>query len=130
MNKGFKVRIYPNEEQQTLIEKTFGCKRYLYNFMLNLKQKLYSFYKINIRYGNMCKILTELKKQKPWLCEIDAVALQQCLKDLDFTYENYFNGLGFPNFKSKRDKNSYRTNSKLKLDQVNYVLIVVIKIIL
>lgn len=119
MNKGFKVRIYPNEEQQTLIEKIFGCKRYLYNFMLNLKQKLYSFYKINIRYGNMCKILTELKKQKPWLCEVDAVALQQCLKDLDFTYENYFNGLGFPNFKSKRDKNSYRTNSKLKLDQDN-----------
>lgn len=119
MNKGFKVRIYPNEEQQTLIEKTFGCKRYLYNFMLNLKQKLYSFYKINIRYGNICKILTELKKQKPWLYEIDAVALQQCLKDLDFTYENYFNGSGFPNFKSKRDKNSYRTNSKLKLDQDN-----------
>lgn len=44
MNKNFKVRIYLTEEQKALVEKTFGCKRYIYNFMLNLKQKLYEFY--------------------------------------------------------------------------------------
>ena len=75
MNKNFKVRIYPNQEQQVLIEKTFGCKRYLYNFMLNLKQKLYKFYGISLNYNNMSKILTELKKHKLWLCEVDAIAL-------------------------------------------------------
>lgn len=37
MNKTFKVRIYPNKEQQILIDKTHGCVRYIYNFMLNLK---------------------------------------------------------------------------------------------
>ena len=36
MNKSFKVRIYPNKEQQALINKTFGCARFVYNFMLNL----------------------------------------------------------------------------------------------
>lgn len=41
MNKSFKVRIYPNKEQQILIDKTFGCARFIYNFMLNLKEKLY-----------------------------------------------------------------------------------------
>ena len=29
MNKSFKVRIYPNQKQQALIDKTFGCVRYI-----------------------------------------------------------------------------------------------------
>lgn len=37
MNKSFKIRIYPNQEQRVLIEKTFGSVRYVYNRMLNLK---------------------------------------------------------------------------------------------
>ena len=119
MNKSFKVRIYPNKEQQILIDKTFGNVRYLYNFMLNLKQKLYNFYGISLNYNNMSKILTELKKQKIWLQEPDKNSLQQCLKDLDFAYQRYFDGAGFPNFKSKRGKNSYRTVGRISLNQDN-----------
>lgn len=124
MNKSFKVRIYPNQKQQILIDKTFDCTRYLYNFMLNLKQKLYDFYKININYNYMCKILTELKKQKSWLCEADAVALQQCLKDLDNSYQRFFDRVArYPNFKSKRGKNSYRTNGRtIEIDQDNKMI--------
>lgn len=122
MNESFKVRIYPNQKQQILINKTFGSIRYIYNFMLNLRQKLYKNFNISLNYYNACKILTELKKQKPWLYEVDAVALQQCLKDLDAAYINFFNGAGYPNFKSKRGKNSYRTNNKLKLDQDNKMI--------
>lgn len=42
MNKGFEVRIYPTKEQQILINKTFGCVRYVYNYILKFKQKAYS----------------------------------------------------------------------------------------
>lgn len=121
MNKSFKIRIYPNQEQQILIDKTFGCTRYIYNFMLNLKQKLYEFYRVSLNYNHMSKILTELKRQKLWLCEVDAVALQQCLKDLDTSYQRFFDGVaGYPNFKFKRGKNSYRTNSRtIEIDQNN-----------
>lgn len=123
MNKNFKVRIYLTEEQQALVEKTFGCKRYIYNFMLNLKQKLYNFYGINLSYNNMSKILTELKKQKSWLCEVDKCALQNSAKDLDSGYQRFYSGMsGFPNFKSRRGKNSYRTNGCLKLDQDNKMI--------
>lgn len=123
MNKSFKVRIYPNQEQIQLIKKTFGCKRYIYNFMLNLKQKLYEFYGISLNCNNMSKILTELKKHKLWLQEPDKCSLQNSIKDLDFGYQNFFNGItGFPNFKSKRGKNSYRTNDNLKLDQDNKMI--------
>lgn len=122
MNINFKVKIYLTEEQQALIEKSFGCRRYVYNFMLNLKQKLYSFYNVNITYNNMSKILTELKRQKPWLCEVDKCALQNSIKDLDFSYQRFFNGSGYPKFKSRRDKNSYPTSCNLVLDQDNKMI--------
>ena len=120
MNKGFKVRIYPNREQIQLIEKTFGCVRYVYNYMLKFKQKAYNIFKLKLSYVKMSSILTKLKQHKVWLYEVDAAGLQQCLKDLDFAYKKFFNGTGFPNFKSKRGKNSYRTNGRtITLDQEN-----------
>ena len=122
MNKSFKVRIYPNRKQIQLIEKTFGCVRYVYNYMLNLKQKAYNIFELKLNYVKTSSILTKLKQRKSWLCEVDAVALQQCLRDLDAAYIKFFNGSGYPNFKSKRGKNSYRTNNKLKLDQDNKMI--------
>ena len=68
----------------------------------------------------MSKVLTELKKQKIWLKEVDKWSLTNAIKDLYFAYQMFFKGSGFPKFKSKkRDKNSYRTNSYLFLDQDN-----------
>ena len=124
MNKSFEIRIYPNKEQQIQINKTFGSVRYVYNFMLNLKQKLYKNFNISLNYYNTCKILTEFKRHKLWLYEVDNKSLQQCLKDLDTGYKRFYNGVsGYPNFKSKRDKNSYRTVGKnIHLDQDNKMI--------
>ena len=120
-NKRFKVRIYPSEEQKVLIDKTFGCTRYVYNYMLNLKQKLYKDFNISLSYNHMSKVLTELKRHKTWLKDVDKWSLQNALKDLDSAYQNFFKrGYRYPKFKSKkRDKLSYRTNDKLQLDQNN-----------
>lgn len=122
MNKSFKIRIYPSQEQQMLIEKTFGCIRYVYNYMLNLKQKAYNIFELKLNYVKTSSILTKLKQRKSWLCEVDAVALQQCLRDLDTAYIKFFNGSGYPNFKTKRGKNSYRTNMNIHLDQENKMI--------
>lgn len=62
MNKGFKIRIYPNQEQQILINKTFGCIRYIYNCMLKLKQKAYNIFELKLDYVKTSSILTKLKK--------------------------------------------------------------------
>ena len=103
-------------EQQVLLEKTFGANRFVYNYFLNLKSKLYEFYKINLSYNNSSKIMTELKKQKSWLKEVDSVSLQQSLRDLDSAYQNFFSGKSkYPKFKHKDGKNSYRTNSNIKI---------------
>ena len=111
MNKTFKVRIYPNREQQDIIDSTFNSTRYLYNYMLNLKEKLYKFFGISLSSVRMSNVLTELKKHKTWLRLVDSVALQQTLRDLDSAYVNFFSGKSkYPKFKSKkRSKNFYRT---------------------
>ena len=84
MNKGIKFRIYPNKEQQNLINKTFGCCRLIYNKGLNLRESSYKA-GVSISYGNTSAMLTDLKKQDDFvfLKEVDAIALQQSLRDLD-----------------------------------------------
>ena len=117
MNKSFKVRIYPTREQQVLLGNTFGANRFVYNYFLNLKSKLYEFYKINLSFADSSKVLTELKKTKTWLKEVDSKSLQQTLRDLDTAYQNFFSGKSkYPKFKKKQDKNSYRTNQGIKID--------------
>ena len=116
MNKSFKVRVYPTKEQQILLEKTFGASRFVYNHFLKLKQYLYQEFKIKITYNYTSKMLTELKRQKSWLKVPDKWALQNALKDLDSAYKRFYKGSGYPKFKRKDDKNSYRTSSNIRID--------------
>lgn len=116
MNKSFKVRIYPTQEQQVLLEKSFGASRFIYNHFLKLKQYLYQEFNIKITYNHMSKMLTELKRQFSWLTVPDKCALQNALKDLDSAYNKFYNGAGYPKFKKKNGKNSYRTNQSIKIN--------------
>ena len=116
MNKSFKVRIYPTKEQQVLLEKTFGASRFVYNHFLKLKSYLYQEFKIRISYNHTSKMLTELKRQKQWLKFLDSCSLQNALKDLDNAYKMFYKGSGYPKFKRKDDKNSYRTTVCVKVD--------------
>ena len=41
INRAVKIRIYPNAEQRVQIEKTIGCSRFIYNYMLADKMEHY-----------------------------------------------------------------------------------------
>jgi putative transposase len=73
-----------------------------------------------LTYVECANNLKELKTKLQWLKEVDSIALQQSLKDLDKAYKNFFNGSGFPKFKSKHDHfYSYRTqivNNNIKVE--------------
>lgn len=128
VTKGYKYRIYPTEEQKIQIEKTFGCKRFIYNHFLDMKINLYKTEGKFLSYTKCSSILTELKRELEWLKEVDKFALQNSLKDLDSSYKNFFRenkkgnkNQGFPKFKTKRDnKKSYRTNFTNKNIELDY----------
>lgn len=120
----YKFRIYPNEAQAELIQRTFGCVRFVYNHYLAQRIERYEMTgKAPTRY-EQDKDLTSLKHEKDtrWLCEVDATALQSSLKDLDTAYQNFFRGLkqgkrvGYPKFKSKKDTyKSYKCKMNIKV---------------
>ena len=111
MEKAYKFRFYPTKSQIKKLNDTFGCARYVYNHFLGLKQELYNKEKKSMSYSECSKELTVLKKDKEWLKNVDKFSLQNSLKDLDKAYKNFFNGKGYPKFKSKKDnRKSYRTN--------------------
>ncbi len=39
MLKAYKYRLYPNKAQKELIDKTFGCCRFVYNFARGQQKK-------------------------------------------------------------------------------------------
>lgn len=112
MEKAFKYRIYPNKKQQELIQKTFGCCRFVYNYFLDKRKSEYEKDKTSLSYYDTCKLLTQLKRELSWLKEPDKDSLQKSLKDLDMTYQKFFKEhTGYPKFKSKKNRyKSYRTS--------------------
>lgn len=133
MEKAFKYRIYPTKKQQELIQKTFGCCRFVYNYYLNIRKESYEKDKTSITYNMCSKDLTLLKKELEWLKEPDKDALQKSLKDLDMAFQKFFKEhSGYPKFKSKKNRyESYRTsctnnnvrydNRKIKLPKIGWV---------
>lgn len=113
IQKGIRVRLYPTEEQEVLIDKTLGCCRFVHNQTLeNCKQsyeQTQHFPSKNERITN----LVPLKDENGFLKEVDSTALQQSVRDLNSALDNFFknrNHFGFPKFKSKHNlKQSYRT---------------------
>lgn len=121
INKAFKFRVYPNQEQLTLIHKTFGCVRFTYNHFLNQRIELYKNEEKSTTYVNQAKELTSLKKELTWLKEADSVSLQSTLRNLDTAFKNFFQKRAkYPKFKSKRNNiKSYttkNTNNSIRIE--------------
>jgi len=135
MLQGYKYRLYPDKHQRELIEKHFGCCRFVYNyFWAKYKDdKLPSKYKLQSE-------LPALKEEYPWLREVNSQSLQIAVHNLSDAYKRAFDKkivtarqeaiakaktkkqkekaywYGFPNFKSKKHvKQSFTIPQNVKL---------------
>ena len=122
MERAYKFRICPNRQQEELIQKTFGCVRYVYNYFLGKRIETYKVDKSTLNTFVCMQQLTELKHtdEHAWLKEADSKALQQSLRDLDNAYQNFFRevkkggAVGFPHFKRKHSsRKSYTTKQNI-----------------
>ena len=114
VHKALRVRLYPSEEQKTILDKTFGCCRVVYNERLTEHIDYYSTYKDNPDRpkfkGTLPKELRE--KKYPWLGEgTISEALIQSQRNCETAFANFFKSLkkqrkggkvGYPKFKSKK----------------------------
>lgn len=127
-HKAYKFRIYPNTEQQVLLAITFGCVRLVYNHYLEAKTKSYEETGKFLSYTKCAADLVAFKEEKPFLREVDSIALQQALRHLDAAFQNFFRDkkVGYPKFKSrKQHHDSYSSvcvNNNIRLECGTLVL--------
>ena len=125
INKTYRFRIFPNKEQEVLLNKHFGCSRFVYNYFLNERKEQYQADKKSDNYYAQAKTLTDLKKQEDtiWLKEVNSQTLQFALRSLDTAYVNFFRGNAqFPKFKSRKHKNTFTVPQFGKLEDGKIIL--------
>ena len=107
MLRAVKIRLYPNQEQATQINKLLGCYRVVYNQCLARKIKSYEENKVSENLSTLGKFVHhELLKDDNfvWLREQNTKVLKQAVKDMLSAYKNFFERhTGYPKFKSKHD---------------------------
>lgn len=64
VNKAYKFRFYPTKEQKQNLAKTFGCARFVYNYMLKIKTDEYYNNGVTVNYEKTSELLTQLKKKR------------------------------------------------------------------
>lgn len=125
MEKTFEYRIYPNASQALLIAKTAGCCRFVYNRALAIRRDAYD---QTGRMPSVYDVKAMLPKWKAdpeteWLREADSMALQSAVLDLGRAFDNFFRDpahVGYPKFKRKGSRLSYRTN-KVEVEDGRHV---------
>lgn len=124
MFKAYKYRIYSNKAQEELIQKTFGCCRFVYNKTLAYRKELYEKEKKNMRKFDCANYVSRiLKSEYAWLKEVDKFALSNSAYNMDYAYKIFLNGKAeYPKFKRKSNKRkTYKTNcNHLKKTTANY----------
>lgn len=127
----YKFRLYPDKEQKVLLHKTFGCARFIYNQILNVRINNYEAKKNHLEISNRLTP-AKFKDEFTWLKEVDSLALANAQLHVQRAYKNMFeSNFGKPKFKSKHTRQSYTTNNqkgsirlsgnKIKLPKIGYV---------
>ncbi|MFC4077648.1 IS200/IS605 family element RNA-guided endonuclease TnpB [Salinithrix halophila] len=105
MHQAFKFRLYPTKEQATLINKSIGCSRFVFNQFLAKWNEAYDNTGKGLTYATCSAQLTQLKKDIEWLREVDSTSLQNTLKHLADSFSRFFKKQNDrPRFKSKRNR--------------------------
>lgn len=119
--KSFKFELRPNLFQRQKMKQFCGSTRFIMNHALACYEHL----KENNRYlrfdaQDAGKLLDTWEKSFPWLANCPRQILQEALKDLEQAFKNFHKcGFGYPKFKKKGIKESFRIKEDFSIDEVN-----------
>lgn len=114
-HKSYKFRIFPNDEQIELINKTIGSSRFMYNHLLELWQTAYRETGKGLDYYECSRIITKMKQDPDfsWLVEVDSRALQSSAQHLAIAFKRFFTGENrHPRYKRKNNPRKQRYTTK------------------
>ena len=109
MEKAYRYRFYPTPDQESLLRRTMGCCRLVYNLALAARTEAWYQHQERVDYVQTSAMLTSWKKQEDldFLNEVSCVPLQQGLRHLQKAFTNFFAGRAkYPNFKKKHNGGS------------------------
>lgn len=111
MHRAYRYRFYPTPEQESLLRRTVGCCRFVYNKALALRQEAWAQRQERLSGYDLIKKITTWKKEPEteWLSEVSNVPLQQAINNLEVAYQNFFaKRAKYPTFKKKGSGGSCR----------------------
>ncbi len=112
VKRAYKYRFYPTPEQAHLLNRTFGCVRYVWNRALAERSRAWTQEQKRVTFADTCRMLTAWKAdpETAWLYEVSNVALQQGLQHLQNAYVNFWGKRAkYPRFKSKHKSRASAT---------------------
>ena len=124
MLRAIKYELNPTGSQKGQIKRTCGCCRLVYNTMLDRRISAYKESGKTISAIELINQLTELKSDKEFLKEVPSQSLQQAIRNIDSAYSNFFRkgGSGFPKFKKKGVRDSFRIPVACAVDYDNWTV--------
>lgn len=140
---GLVLRIYPNDEQQDLLNRTFGCVRLVFNQYLDARKTYYRDHRKTLSVSKYKKEVLNPSKnsdQYAFLKDVDKFALEVACENVEDAFKRFFKRQNkYPKFKNKRKaKKAYTTKftnnniaipsiSTIKLPKLGQVKVVGIK---
>lgn len=109
--RAIKIRLYPEQEVQTEVDKILGCARFIYNHCLNLRTTAYETDRTSLNISALNQEIIRLKntEEYSWLKNANSKVMQQSINNLDVAFQRFFKGVsGYPNFKLKSNENKCR----------------------
>src|SRR3984957_15807449 len=109
MRTAYKCRAYPDPEQASVLNRTFGCIRVVWNRTLAWRQARYRDSQASTSYSQASAYLTAMKATDDlgWLTEVSSVPLQQELRHHQAAFPAFFPGRArYPRYKSRSGRQS------------------------
>lgn len=112
----FSYRLEPRSDQEQVLLSYAGSVRWVWNHLLAYREEAYLAAKSaggklepgQFGYASNTRYLTALRCSTPWLAANNCQIQQQVLRDLDKAFRAFFKGGGFPKFKSRHNRQTFR----------------------
>lgn len=121
MLKAYKYELRPTDFQKWQLDRAFGACRFIYNLALETKIAAYE-KGVNLSHFDLMRQVTELRHEIEWIKETPACSLQVSIFNLNDAYTKFFKGAGFPKFKRKSSRQSFKLTENVKVDFQNWTV--------